>query len=194
MILSSLFCVIANAFILKQTRLFGLEVTCTDAYSVGSLLSLNLLQQFFGKEAAIKASRYCFISLICFTIFALFHLFYFPSEFDTADSHFVKILSHSPRITAASFVTFYLIQRFDIFFFAFLKKWLKKAPFSLIIILSLFVSQTFDTLLFSFLGLYGIIHSFLAIFIMSTLIKYIAILFMGPLISKMLKTRVAHAH
>ena len=44
--------VLANLFVLKQVTLFGLEVTCSDAYAIGSIIGLNLLQEFYGKERA----------------------------------------------------------------------------------------------------------------------------------------------
>jgi hypothetical protein len=169
--LSALFCVIANVFILKQTNLFGLDVTCCDAYSVGSVLCLNLIQKYFGKSSAKQAMHIAFISLVCFSLFAMIQLWYAPCNADSSSSHFVAILKSSPRITAASLVTFYIVQRFDIFLFG----WLGKLT------LSLLISQLLDTLIFSILGLYGLVESVFDIFIMSFAIKCIAILIMGPL-------------
>ena len=40
--------VLANLFVLKQMKLFWLDVTCSDVYAVGAFLSLNLLQEYYG--------------------------------------------------------------------------------------------------------------------------------------------------
>ena len=166
---------------MKQTTLFGLSVTCTDAYSVGALLALNLTQQYFGKEAAKKAMHLSFATLICFSLFSMIHLLYAPL---TDDAPFIFILKSSPRITAASLATFFIVQRFDLFLFSKLK--MAALP------LSLLISQTLDTLLFSVLGLYGLVPSLFDIFMMSLAIKCIAIACMSPLATSILKKGTTH--
>ncbi len=54
--LIALFATFANLFVVKQMTLFGMQVTCSDVFAVGSLLAINLLQEFYGKKAAIHAS------------------------------------------------------------------------------------------------------------------------------------------
>ena len=44
--------VLANIFVLKITTLFGMEATCADAFVVGSLLSLNILNELYGNVIA----------------------------------------------------------------------------------------------------------------------------------------------
>src|ERR1700675_2749740 len=53
--LAALLAVFANFFVLKQINLLGWTVTCSDAYVIGHLMCLNLLQQLYGKESAQRA-------------------------------------------------------------------------------------------------------------------------------------------
>lgn len=71
---SALQAILANLFIQKQTYLFGLEVTCTDAYAILSLFSLNLVQEYFGKDAAKRVIKINFFLLLTFAIMAKIHL------------------------------------------------------------------------------------------------------------------------
>lgn len=171
----SLQALIANLFVLKQITLFGFEVTASDSYVIGSLLGLNFLQEFFSKEEANKATWICFFCMIFFTFASQLHLFYQASVHDVSHSAFLTILTPSPRILIASLSVFFLVQQFDIRFFAFLKNKFPQASFALRAGLALIISQFLDTVLFSFAGLYGIVASVLDIIIVSYLIKLIVI-------------------
>ncbi|MDN3504844.1 MAG: queuosine precursor transporter [Rhabdochlamydiaceae bacterium] len=191
-----LFAVLANAFIMKQTTLFGLNVTCTDAYAVGSLLALNILQQYHGEEIAKKAANLSLFSLLAFAILSLIQMLYVKSPFDHASSAYTTILTHSPRIVSASVLTFYVIQRFDILFFKMMRKTLPNWPVFLLIAISLVITQSCDTFMFGYLGLYGVVHSVWQISIMALVIKFFAIFFMAPLsgLSKyVIKKETKHA-
>ena len=60
----ALYCVLANLLVLKQITLFGLHPTASDAFSVGAILGLNLLQEYYGKITAKKAIWTCFLALV----------------------------------------------------------------------------------------------------------------------------------
>ncbi|MCE5317467.1 MAG: queuosine precursor transporter [Parachlamydia sp.] len=166
---------IANLFVLKQITLFGFEVTASDAYAIGSLLGLNFLQEYFGREEARRATWICFFFMIFFTLVSQLHLLYQPSLADTSHPAFVAILSPAPRLLLASMSVFFLVQQFDIRFFAFLKDQLPQASFGLRTAIALVVSQFLDTLLFSFAGLYGIVSSMVDIIILSFVVKLVVI-------------------
>lgn len=167
--------VFANLFVLKQISLFGLSVTCSDGFAIGGMLSLNLLQEYFGKQAAKKAAH---ISLVCLLFFALMsqiHLLYVPTQSDLTQPAFSAIFSRSPRILFASIASFYLVQIFDISFFGRLQ-----GKLALRVAFSLVVSQLFDTVLFSFLGLYGWVESIFDCIAMSFAIKCLVIAVSSP--------------
>jgi len=178
---------IANIFVLKQINLFGFDVTASDSFVIGSLLGLNFLQEFYGKEEAKKATWICFFFMFFFALISQLHLYYEPNLHDTSQEAFVKILSPSMRIVLASMSVFFVVQQFDVRFFAWLKNQLPNTSFSLRTAMALLVSQLLDTVLFSFAGLYGIVASVVNIIIVSYLIKIIVIFCFTSLI-RIIKT------
>lgn len=166
---------IANLFVLKQITLFGLNVTASDAFAIGSLLGLNLLQEFYGREEAQKATWACFFLMVFFAAVSQLHLLYVPSAHDQSDAAFQTLLSPTPRLLLASLSVFFIVQQIDIRFFVFLKERLPGFSFAARSGIALAVSQFLDTFLFSFAGLYGIVASVLEIIVLSFAIKMIVI-------------------
>lgn len=166
---------IANLFVLKQITLFGLEVTASDTFVIGSLLGLNFLQEYFSKEEANRATWICFFFMIFFMLVSQLHLLYQPSSHDTTQSAFLAILTASPRLLIASMSVFFIVQQVDIRFFAFLRKVFPQVSFTLRTAMTLILSQFLDTVLFSFAGLYGIVASIVNIILISFMIKLIVI-------------------
>lgn len=167
--------VLANLLVLKQVYLFGLHVTCSDAFAIGSILSLNLLQERFGKEASQKAIYLCFGSMLFFAISTQIHLFYTPSDLDTMHEHYARLLNPAPRLLIASILSFFLVQQFDVRLYAGLKNKLSNWRWSSRSTLALLASQFLDTLLFSTLGLWGLVDSLPQIFLFSYLMKVLII-------------------
>lgn len=178
---------IANLFVLKQITLFGLEVTASDSFAIGSLLGLNFLQERFGREEAQKATWACFFLMLFFAVVSQLHLLYAPSPFDMTHDAFATLLSPSPRLFFASLSVFWLVQQIDLRFFVFLKTTYPRLPFSTRTGIALIVSQFLDTVLFSFAGLYGIVASVFEIIIFSFIIKMVVVAF-STTILKMAKT------
>lgn len=167
--------ILANLFVIKQVELFGLPVTSSDVFTIGGVWGLNLLQEYFGKDSARKAIIVAFAAMFFFALMAQIHLLYLPSAFDGTQGSFSTILSANPRIMAASFTAFYIVQRWDVWFYGQLKARCAHWPMSVRNGLSLLIAQLFDTLLFSFLGLYGIVTSLTTIIIFSYCIKVLVI-------------------
>lgn len=174
-VLISLQAVIANLLVLKQVYLFGLHVTCSDAFAIGSILSLNLLQERFGREESPKATWLCFGSMLFFALSTQIHLLYTPSPTDTMHVHYAELLSPAPRLFLASIASFFLVQQFDIRFYAFLKNRLSNWRWGARSTISLLASQFLDTFLFSTLGLWGLVDSLPQIFLFSYLMKVLII-------------------
>ena len=166
-----LFSVLANFFVLKQMVLFGWNVTCSDAFAIGNIFGLNLLQQVFGKEAAKKTIWISFFGVVFFAVASQVHLAYIPSLYDTSHDHFSALLGWTPRLLFASLMTFFIVQQIDVKMFSFLQKRFAKISWQNRIMLCLFLSQALDTALFSLLGLYGIIQELGAMMIVSYLVK-----------------------
>lgn len=173
---------VANLFVLKQINLLGFDVTASDAFVIGSLLGLNFLQEYYSKDEAQKTTWICFFFMIFFALASQLHLLYEPSAHDGTQGAFLTILSPAPRLFIASLSVFFLVQQFDIRFFAFLKKKLPQASFALRTAISLVFSQFIDTLLFSFAGLYGMVTSLTDIILISFSVKLIVIFCLTPVV------------
>jgi uncharacterized integral membrane protein (TIGR00697 family) len=175
--------ILANLFVVKQMNLFGMTVTCSDVYSIGCILSLNLLQEYYGKDLAKKAIQISFLGLIFFMLMSQIHLWYLPAPSDITHTSFQTIFAATPRIIFASIAVFYLVMKLDLTFFAWLKQKLAGKFLPQRVGLSLFFSQFVDTVLFSFMGLYGIVESVLDIILISYFVKCIMIVCSTPLVA-----------
>lgn len=173
--------VIANLFVIKQAPLFGFHVTCCDVFIIGSMLSLQCLQEFYGRDTAKKTIWIGFFSMLFFGIMATIHLSYQPSAFDTTQAAYKTVLSQTPRLFLASFATFYCCQRLDIFIFGRVRQRWPDSSFFIRSGCVLIPMQILDTILFSFLGLWGLMANLTAIMCVSLFVKLIIIFSMTPL-------------
>lgn len=178
----SLQAVCANLFVLKQTVLFGFHVTCSDAFAVGGILGLNLLQERYGVKAAQKTGAYCFCFMLFFVLLSQLHLLYSPAPCDTAHSAYTTLLSSSPRLFLASLTTFFLVQKIDISLFRQLKLHKPSASFAARSFTSLIISQGLDTLLFTYLGLYGLVSNLFDMALLSFFVKVLIICIFSPML------------
>ncbi|MBT4594707.1 queuosine precursor transporter [bacterium] len=172
--------VVANLFVTKQTVLFGLTVTCADVFIVGAVFSVNLLQEFFGSDAARKAIWIGFASSIWFLVMSIIHVSY--AQCDAMHCHFAEVLQHTPRVIIASLFVMLFVQLIERRIYA----WLKRAFWGRLPVMRNIVSLTFcqglDTVLFTFAGLYGIVNSVWHIIAMSFVVKLAAILLVSPVV------------
>ena len=171
--------ILANLFVVKQIFFFGFEVTCSDVFAIGCLFGLNLLQEYFGRKSAQKATWVCFFAMVFFALMSQFHLLYTPSVHDTTQNAFFTVLSATPRLLLASLATFMLVQQIDLRIFRKLSAHIPS--FALRSGISLSLSQLLDTVLFSMLGLYGIVSSLFDVIFMSFILKMVIVLAMTPL-------------
>lgn len=171
---------LANLFVLKQIMLFGFHVTASDVFAVGGILGLNLMQEFYGKKGAQKATIACLYSLLLFAALSKIHLLYTPSLIDVTHLSYEKILDPAPRLFLASLIVFFIVQKIDIALFSKLKSSMNKSPFAIRNMISLCSSQLLDTVLFTFIGLYGIVFSLADVILVSFLTKLTIIAFLTP--------------
>ena len=175
-------CILANLFVLKQTTLFSLSATCSDAFTIGATLGLNLLQEYFGRPIARRTIWINFFLLVFYAVVSQLHLYYLPSTFDTMHGHFASILGFMPRIVVASFSVYLIAQTIDYCLYGILKTMLKNKFLIFRNYASVLISQFVDTVLFSFLGLYGIVDNLVQIIVISYLIKVVAIFIATPFV------------
>ena len=176
-------CILANFFVIKTTTLFGLTATCSDAFTVGATIGLNLLQEYFGKEIAKKTIWINFFLLIFYAIVSQIHLLYVPHITDITQLHFFSLLRFMPRIVIASFSVYLIAQFADYHLYGILKKTFNNNYLILRNYISIAVSQLLDTVLFSFFGLYGIIDNIGEVILISYIIKLISIIIATPFVA-----------
>jgi uncharacterized integral membrane protein (TIGR00697 family) len=168
----------ANFFVLKQIVLCGFQVTCSDVFAVSGILSLNLLQEYYGQETAKKTLKTCFYFMIVFAAFSKLHLLYIPSAEDTMHAAYNTILSPAPRLLLASLFVFFLVQKIDINLFSKLQKRISSK--SLRFFISLLTADLLDTVLFTLIGLYGMVASLTDIIVVSFILKAAAAALLTP--------------
>jgi queuosine precursor transporter len=175
-------CILANLFVVKQTTLFGLTATCSDAFTVGATIGLNLLQEYFGKEIAKKAIWINFFLLIFYAIVSYIHLLYVPHSTDIAHYHFIPLLTPMPRIVIASFSVYLFVHLTDYYLYGILKKTFQNKYIIFRNYASIAFCQLLDTVLFSYLGLYGIVHNIGEVIVVSYVIKLASIIIATPFV------------
>lgn len=175
--------VMANVFVLKQTVLFSLQVTCSDVYAVGSFITLNLMQEFFEVRLAKRAIWIAVLSQSAFLIMSQMHILYMPGPDDFSQNAFTTILQFYPRILTASIIVFFVVQQMDVKVFQVLKTMIPNVAFVWRNLLGLILSQIVDTLLFSLLALWGIVYSLGDVIIMALAIKGLLIALSVPFTS-----------
>lgn len=180
----ALCCVWANIFVLKQITLFGFTATCADAFAIGAIIGLSLLQEYVGRSVARIAMIINFAVLALYALLCTIHLWYTPSIYDTTQIHYSALMGIMPRITIASFTAFSISQILDYHLFGFLKSVVSDNRWLLLrTCISTGISQFIDTVLFTLLGLYGVVaHPWHIIFV-SFFIKIMVMLIAAPIAS-----------
>jgi len=174
--------VLANLFVLKQIYLFGFEVTSGDVFIVGSMVGINLLQEFYDSKTANGAILGSFLFMIVFLIMSIFQLAYTPSFHDVTNASYLDILKFAPRLIGASLVSFLIVQLLELKLYVFLQNFFKRKFFFLRNGFALILFQFLDTIIFSFLGLAGIVFDLKAIIFVSFAIKLLSIFIFCPII------------
>jgi len=175
--------ILSNLLVTKQISLFGLETIATDVFTIGAVFCLNLLQEYFGKGATIRAIICNFALLITYLFMCQLHLAYEPSRFDFMQHHFETMLSPMLRITLASIGSYFLSQLFDSYLYSKLKASLHGKHILLRNTITIATSQLFFTILFTFTALYGTIHNVWHIIVISYAVKIIVIICSTPFIA-----------
>lgn len=171
----SLLFVITNIFVIKQINVWGWYATSADAFIIGVSFGINLLQEIWGKEIARKTIWISFACSVFYMIMTQFLVAYQASNNDTTHIHFAQLMSHTLRITFASFTSYIITQIADTYLYAYVRKRTNDNYFVARNYLSMCSSQLFDTILFTFLGLYGVMTNLLDLIIISYILKLLAI-------------------
>lgn len=174
--------VLANLFVLKQITLFGLHVTSCEVYTIGALLGINLLQEYYPDTDVKRVLFSYFGTLTFFLVMAQFHLHYSPTRVSATDLAYEEVLASTLRLFLASITASIVTTFLDIRLFAALKKRFPSIPLALRIGSSALIIQLLDTFIFTFLGLWGLVNYLWEVLFFSYLIKVITISSMSLLV------------
>jgi hypothetical protein len=146
-----------NIAVMKQMRLFGLEVTGGNVLFATVFLASDVLNEHFGRRAARTAVLIGFSSGFAVVLLMQLVLWYQSGEHDNAQSHleyFFQVSAY-PRIVIASMLSYLLAQLLDVRLYHAIHRrtgdrllWLRSNA-------STWASQAFDTVFFTTVGLTG---------------------------------------
>jgi hypothetical protein len=147
--------VLANIFVTKQMKLFGLDATGGNVVYAAVFLATDLLNEHYSREDAKKAVKIGFLASIMYLVSSRFIVAYLPSSYDTVHGGMETIFAFAPRILVASMVAYLVSQFHDIWAYNFIRKktgqkflWLRNNG-------STWLSQLIDSLIFATIAFVG---------------------------------------
>ncbi len=153
---------LANIEVLIMVDAYGMEMTLGNVCFASTFLATDILSERYGKEAANKAVKVGFFTLIAFVVITQSWLLFTPSESDFAFESIKTVFSNTPRLALSSLIVYLIVQKVDIVLYHKLwdfskskyedsKKmlWLRNNGSTLI-------SQFLNTVLFTVFAFYGI--------------------------------------
>ncbi|MBE6158545.1 MAG: VUT family protein [Firmicutes bacterium] len=163
----------ANIQTVKLVNLFGIESALGNVLYASSFLTTDILNEKYGKKAALKALYIGFASMIAMTLFMSLALIYTPSASDFANESLNLIFSLNIRITIASVLGYGFSQLCDTYLFQYLKG--KKVYLWIRNNVSTMISQIIDTLVFVLVSYVGLvdINTLIAMMISMYVFKFV---------------------
>ena len=164
--------VLANLLVLKMVNLFGLEVTVSDAYSIGALYCLNALRETHGRLQAQYAVLASFV-----LVMAVAGLFWVHLAFEAISGGgmallYRQLLGEIWPIMLISNVIFVGIQVLDYVLFGVMQVRYREYGFAFRVGMSIGLTQIIDTALFTYWALGGYGVNFWHVFIWSYGLKW----------------------
>ncbi|MBN2602363.1 MAG: queuosine precursor transporter [Candidatus Marinimicrobia bacterium] len=148
--------VLANIFVTKQFRLFGLSATGGNIVYGAIFLVTDMLCEHYGKEAGQKAVLIGFFAAVFYLITSQFILLIKPSEYDTVHAGMKAIFSFAPRIVFASMIAYLISQFHDIWAYHTIRKFTHNRMLWLRNNASTWTSQLIDSITFSLIAFVGV--------------------------------------
>ncbi len=150
--------ILMNIVVMKQMRVFGLEVTGGNVLFATVFLANDVLNEHYGRKAARTAVWIGFAGGLAVVALMQPVLWYLPGDHDDAHSHltyFFHVTSYG-RIVVASMLSYLLAQMLDIRLYDRLRRW--SGANRLLWLrsnVSTWFSQAFDTVFFTTVALTG---------------------------------------
>ncbi len=167
--------ILANIQVMKTIQIFGL-VTAEGNIVYSSIFFVSdILNEVYGKKEARKAVYVGFFVLVMTTVIMQVTLMFIPDSSDTMAPHLAAIFGFMPRIALASLAAYICSQMYDVWMYAFIKKYHGRKLLWLRSNVSVIFSQLIDNTIFTLIAFYGIFSSdiILQIYVTSLILKII---------------------
>jgi uncharacterized integral membrane protein (TIGR00697 family) len=167
--------ILANIQVMKTIQIFGL-VTAEGNIVYSSIFFVSdILNEVYGKKEARKAVYVGFFVLVMTTVIMQVTLMFIPDSSDTMAPHLAAIFGFMPRIALASLAAYICSQMYDVWMYAFIKKYHGRKLLWLRSNVSVIFSQLIDNTLFTIIAFYGIFSwdIILQIYVTSLMLKII---------------------
>ena len=167
--------ILANIQVMKTIQIFGL-VTAEGNIVYSSIFFVSdILNEVYGKNEARKAVYVGFFVLVMTTVIMQVTLMFIPDSSDTMAPHLTAIFGFMPRIALASLAAYICSQMYDIWMYAFIKKYHGRKLLWLRSNVSVIFSQLIDNTIFTIIAFYGIFSwdIILQIYVTSLMLKII---------------------
>ncbi len=116
-IMTAIATVFANIEVLILIDGFGMEQTLGNVMFAVTYLITDILSENEGKKSASKAVWIGTFASAIMILFTQYWMLYTPSVNDRASEHIKAIFSTTPRLMLASFIAYFISQRFDVFLY-----------------------------------------------------------------------------
>ena len=167
--------ILANIQVMKTIQIFGL-VTAEGNIVYSSIFFVSdILNEVYGKNEARKAVYVGFFVLVMTTVIMQVTLMFIPDSSDTMAPHLTAIFGFMPRIALASLAAYICSQMYDVWMYAFIKKYHGRKLLWLRSNVSVIFSQLIDNTMFTIIAFYGIFSwdIILQIYVTSLMLKII---------------------
>ena len=167
--------ILANIQVMKTIQIFGL-VTAEGNIVYSSIFFVSdILNEVYGKNEARKAVYVGFFVLVMTTVIMQVTLMFIPDSSDTMAPHLAAIFGFMPRIALASLAAYICSQMYDVWMYAFIKKYHGRKLLWLRSNVSVIFSQLIDNTMFTLIAFYGIFSwdIILQIYVTSLMLKII---------------------
>ena len=149
--------IFVSLFVQKFSPVFGITTTITACFYAVIFLGTDIITEHFGKKAGYKIIWQAFFAILALTaVQQLILLLPHTPETEPMANAMETLFSAVPRVTLASLLAFLIVQRFDIWFYHFIREKTEGKHLWLRNIVSTSTSQLMDTVLFFGLAFYGL--------------------------------------
>ena len=167
--------ILANIQVMKTIQIFGLVIAEGNIVYSSIFFVSDILNEVYGKKEARKAVYVGFFVLVMTTVIMQVTLMFIPDSSDTMAPHLAAIFGFMPRIALASLAAYICSQMYDVWMYAFIKKYHGRKLLWLRSNVSVIFSQLIDNTLFTIIAFYGIFSwdIILQIYVTSLMLKII---------------------